>query len=155
MWNLWEESWPIQCCAQNVKTGFMADVQKQRELPNAYFVCSKCKRIMEGMVDLIKKLCDKVETVQGFCYLGIRLNSSGSCEAAVTARVRIGWIRFRECRELLLGNRSPLRMKDKLYRCCIRSATLYGSEAWCLKNEKAISKRRESYGESHVWSESC
>ena len=22
------ESWPIQCCAQNVETGFMADVQK-------------------------------------------------------------------------------------------------------------------------------
>ena len=27
------KSWPIQCCAQNVKTGFMADVQKYRELP--------------------------------------------------------------------------------------------------------------------------
>ena len=27
MWSLWE-SWPIQCCAQNVEIGFMADVQK-------------------------------------------------------------------------------------------------------------------------------
>ena len=30
-------------------------------------------------------------------------------------------------------------MKDKVYRFCVRSAILYGSEAWCLKeNEKAI-----------------
>ena len=101
-------------------------------------------RNMEGMVDSIEKLCNEVETVNGFCYLGDRLNSSGGCEAAVTARVRIGWVRFRECGELLLGNRFPLKMKGKVYRCCVRSAILYGSETWCLKeNEKAILSRTE------------
>ena len=46
--------------------------------------------------------------------------------------------------ELLLGNRFPLRMKSKVYRCCVRSAILYGSETWCLKeNEKAILRRTE------------
>ena len=35
-------------------------------------------------------------------------------------------------------------MKDKVYRCCIRSEILYGSETWCLKeNEKAILRRTE------------
>ena len=29
-------------------------------------------------------LCDEVETVKGFCYLGGRLNASGGCETAVT-----------------------------------------------------------------------
>ena len=30
-------------------------------------------------------------------------------------------------------------MKGKVYRCCVTSAILYGSETWCLKeNEKAI-----------------
>ena len=30
-------------------------------------------------------------------------------------------------------------MKVKIYRCCIRSAILYGNKAWCLKeNEKII-----------------
>ena len=30
-------------------------------------------------------------------------------------------------------------MKGKVYCCCVRSAILYGSETWCLKeNEKAI-----------------
>ena len=108
------------------------------------FVCSKCKGIMEGTMDSIEKLCDEVETVNEFCYLGDGLNASGGCEAAVTAKVRIGWVRFRECRELLLGNRFPLKMKGKVYRCCVRSAILYGSETWCLKeNEKAILRRTE------------
>ena len=62
---------------------------------------------------------------------------------AVTARVRVSWVRFRECEELLLGNRFPLRMKSKVCPC-VRSAILYGSEAWCLKeNEKAILRRME------------
>ena len=57
----------------------------------------------------------EVETVNEFCYLGDRLNAGGGCEAAVTARVRIGWVRFRESGELLLGNtcRFCLKMKGK------------------------------------------
>ena len=31
-----------------------------------HFVCSKCKEIMEGAMDSIEKLCDEVETVNGF-----------------------------------------------------------------------------------------
>ena len=109
-----------------------------------HFVCLKCKGIMEGTMDSIEKLCDEEETVNEFCYLEDRLNTSGSCEAAVTARVRIGWVRFRECGELLFGNRFPLKMKGKVYRCCVRSAILYGSETWCQKeNEKTILRRTE------------
>ena len=44
----------------------------------------------------------------------------------------------------MLENRFPLKMKGKVYRCCIRSAILHGSETWCLKeNEKAILRRTE------------
>ena len=35
-------------------------------------------------MDLIEKLCNEVETVNGFCHMEDRLNSSGGCEAAVT-----------------------------------------------------------------------
>ena len=62
-----------------------------------HFICLKRKVIMEGTVDSTKKLCDEVETVNGFCYLGNRLKASGGCEAAVTATVKIGWVRFRKC----------------------------------------------------------
>ena len=57
---------------------------------------------MEGTIESIEKLCEEVETVIECGYLGDRLNFSGGC-AAVTARVKIGWVRFRECGELLLG----------------------------------------------------
>ena len=45
----------------------------------------------------IENLGDGVETVNEFCYLGDKLKTSRGCEAAITARMRIGWIKFREC----------------------------------------------------------
>ena len=124
--------------------GRCAKIKKVNTRLAMFFICSKCIGIMEETVDSIEKLCNEVETVNGFCYLGDRLNASGGCEAAVTARVKIGWVRFRECGVLLLGNRFPLRMKGKVYRCFARSAILYGSETWCLKeNKKAILRRTE------------
>ena len=88
------------------------------------FVCSKYKGIMERMIDVIKKLCDEVKTVNGFCCFKNRLNSSGGCDSAVTARARIGWLRSRKCGELLQRNRFPLEIKSKVYHCCIRSPIL-------------------------------
>ena len=38
---------------------------------------------------------DEMETVKRFCYFGDRLNASGECEAAVTARKKVGWKKFR------------------------------------------------------------
>ena len=78
-----------------------------------HFVCSKCKGIIEGTVDSSEKLGNKLETVNGFCYLGDRLNASGDCKAEITARASIGWIRFRECK-VLLENKFPLKMKGSL-----------------------------------------
>ena len=65
---------------------------------------------------------------KGFCYLGDRVNASSGCKAAVTARVRIGWVKFKECRDLLNSKRFLLKMKGMVYRSCVRSAMLYGSE---------------------------
>ena len=91
-----------------------------------------------------EKLCDGVETVSKFTYLGDRLNATGGCETAVTARLRIGCMKFRECSEILKGRRFSLKMKGKIYKSCVRSAMLYGSEAWCLREkEMAILRRTE------------
>ena len=70
------------------------------------FVCGRCKKQADGLVEPLEELeCEEVETVRGFCYLGDRVNASGGCEAAVTARARIGWVNFRECGELLNSKR--------------------------------------------------
>ena len=112
--------------------GRCAEIKRATARLAMHFVCLKCKGIMVGTMHLIEKLCDEVETVNRFCYLEERLNASGGCEVADTAKVRIGWVRFRKYGELLLGNRFPLKMKCKVYRCCVRTAILYGSET-CIQ----------------------
>ena len=55
-----------------------------------------------------EKLCDEVETVREFAYLGERVSVGGGCEAAVTAITRCGWVKLRECGDLLYDRRFPL-----------------------------------------------
>ena len=100
------------------------------------FVCGRCKQVDNGLVEPVEELCEEVKTVRGFCYLGDRVNASGGCEAAVTARARIGWMKFKECGELLNSKRFSLKMKGMVYWSCVRSAMLYGSETWCLREMK-------------------
>jgi len=98
------------------------------------FVCDACKEGVKSKENIVK-LCNDVDTVKRFCYLGDQLSADGGCEAAVTARTGIGWIKFRECEVILFGKRYYLKMKGKIYRCCVRSAMLYGSETWYLKRK--------------------
>ena len=84
-------------------------------------------------------MCDEVETLREFTYLGDRVSAGGGCEAAVTARTRCGWVKFRECGELLYGRTFPLGLKGAVYESYIRPAIMYGCEEWCLKdNEMGI-----------------
>ena len=62
-----------------------------------HFVCRRCTYVGGGTKKPVEVLCDEVETVKRFCYIGYRLNISGGCETAVTSRVKIGWMTFREC----------------------------------------------------------
>ena len=93
-----------------------------------HFVCRRCTDVGHSTKEPVEVLCDEVETVKGFGYLGGRLNASGGCETAVKSRVRIGWMKFRECGELLRERRFSLRMKGMVYCSCVRSAMLYGRQ---------------------------
>ena len=105
-------------------------------------MCGRCKKQVDGLVEPVEELCEEVATVRGFCYLGNRVKASGGCGAAVTAR--IGWVKFRECGELLNSKRFSLKMKGMVYRSYVRLAMLYGSETWFLReNEIAILRRTE------------
>ena len=71
------------------------------------------------------------------------MNASDGSKAAVTAKSQIGWIKFRECGELLHGRKFSLKIK-RIHQSCIRSAMLHGSETWCLReNEMEILRRTE------------
>ena len=82
------------------------------------------------------KLYDEVETVSEFTSFGDRVSAGEGYEAAVTARTRCGWVKLRECGELLYGRRFPLKLKGAVYKSYIRTAILYGSKAWYLKESE-------------------
>ena len=72
------------------------------------------------------------------------VNTGSGCEAAVTARARIGRVKFRECGELLNSKRVSLKLKGMVYQSYVRSAMLHGCETWCLReNGMAILRRAE------------
>ena len=99
------------------------------------FFCELCVHTKEGIVEPGEEIScfDQVDLVKTFCYFGDRLNAGRGSEAAVTARTRIGWIKFRKCGELLNGRKFSLEMKGNIYQSWVKSAMLYGSETWCLR----------------------
>ena len=71
--------------------------------------CGKCERNIGEAVEQEEKLCDEVETVREFTYLGDRVSASRGCEAAVTVRTRCGGLSF-----------------GILVSCCMAGGFLYG-----------------------------
>jgi len=52
-------------------------------------------------------------------YLSNELNVTGGYDTAVTVRTRIGWMKFRECGELLQGKIFLLKIKGLQELCKI------------------------------------
>ena len=146
MWYMWEASNGKFCVVTCRKWthGRCAKVKRVTLSLRRDFVCGRCKKQADKFMDSVEELCEEVETVRGFCYLGHRVNAGSGCEAAVIARAKIGLVKCRECGELLNSKRFSLKLKGMVYRSCVRSGTLYGRETWCLReNEMAILRRTE------------
>ena len=56
------------------------------------FTCRKREGNIGRAVEQEEKLCDEVETVSEFTYLGDSVSVGGGCDAAVTVRTRCGWV---------------------------------------------------------------
>jgi len=61
----------------------------------------------------------KLESVDEFCYLGDMLSEDGDADAAVKARIRIGWNKFRQLVPLLTNKDVSLIMRGRLYSSCV------------------------------------
>ena len=81
-----------------------------------------------------------METVREFTHVsGVRVSAGGGCEAAVIARTKYGWVKLRECGELLYEKRFFLMLKEAVCKSYVWPASLFGSVAWCLnENERII-----------------
>ena len=84
--------------------------------------CRKCEGNIGEVVQQEEKLCDEVETVRDFIYLGDTVSAGGGCEAAVTTRTRCWWVNFRECGELMY-RRFSLWLKASVYKSYVRPAS--------------------------------
>ena len=73
--------------------------------------------------------------VDKFCYLGDMLDAGGSAESAFITRVKCGWKKFRELRPLLCSKVVSLKVKGSLFKSCVQTVLLYGSETWPAKAE--------------------
>ena len=52
----------------------------------------------------------KLELVDEFCYLGDMLSEDGDADAAVKARIRIGWNKFRQLVPLITRSHGSVRV---------------------------------------------
>jgi len=62
----------------------------------------------------------------------------GDADAAVEARIRIGWNKFRQLVPLLTNEDVLLIMRGRLYSSCVRSSMLHGSENWPVRKENVV-----------------
>ena len=79
-----------------------------------------------------------LEVVDKFCYLGDMLSVDGDADAAVEARIRIGWNKFRQLVPLLTNRDISLIRRGRLYSTCVRSSMLHGSETWPVRKEYEV-----------------
>ena len=69
-----------------------------------------------------------LELVNKLCYLGDMLSVDGDADAAVEARIRTGWNKFRQFVPLLTNKSISLIMRGRLYSSCVHSSMLHGND---------------------------
>ena len=71
---------------------------------------------------------DTLECVEKFCYLGDMIGSEGVAEEASRTRVKCAWGKYRLLSPILTARRASLKLKGKVFRTCVQSVLVYGSE---------------------------
>jgi len=84
----------------------------------------------------------ELECVNSFCCLGDVIAQGGGVEGATRHRVKCAWGKFRELAPILTSRGAPLKLKGKIYRTCVQSVMVYGSETWAAKAEDVHSLER-------------
>jgi len=82
-----------------------------------------------------------LEVVDKFCHPGHMLNVDGDADAAVEARIRTGWNKFRHLPLLTNRDISVLR-RGRLYSSCVRRSMLHRSETWPVRKENEVALQR-------------
>ena len=96
------------------------------------FRCRRCDGTIQDLTEDLMVDGETYEWVKSFCYLGDTLDGDGGADIADTARIRNGWMKFREILPFLTSRAPPLEMKGRVNASCVRSSMTYGSETMPL-----------------------
>jgi len=71
-------------------------------------------------------------------YLGDMWSVDGDADAAVEARIRIGWNKFWQMVPLLTNRDISLLRRGRVYSSCVQSSMLHGSDTWPVRKENEV-----------------
>ena len=108
------------------------------------FICRICLNPVTtaGRTNVDIGASAKLELVDKFCYLCDMMSVDGDADAAMEARIRIGWNKFRHLVPLFTNKDVSLIMRGRLYSSCVQSSMLHGSETWPVKKENEVALQR-------------
>ena len=113
---------------------------KGRLKPDVNFKCAKCRtgRLVVDEPERTEVAVGsdgELECVEKFCYLGDMIGARGGARDAAITRVRCAWSKFQELSNILTTRDASLSIKGKVYKACVQSVLVYGSETWATKDE--------------------
>jgi len=124
MWCMWQRCWSnsIQCtsCRKWVHKK-CSGIKRSMYKVMRSFSCRGCSNpviISTGHTSVDIGASANLEIVDNFCYLGDMLSVDGDADAAVEARIRIGWNKFRHLVPLLTNRDISLIRRGRLYSSC-------------------------------------
>jgi len=108
------------------------------------FICRGCSNPVTstGRTSVDIGAIANLELVDQCCYLGDVLSVDGDADAAVEARIRNGWSKFRQLVPLLTNRDISLIRRGRLYSSCVRCSMLHGSETWPVRKENEVALQR-------------
>jgi len=149
--------WPCRVCGRDVGSNSIQCTSCQKWVHKKYsgikasmykvmnsFICRGCSNpvISTGHTSVDICASANLEVVDKFCYLGDMLSVDGDADAAVEARIRIGWNKFRQLVPLLTSRDMSLIRTGRLYSSCVQSSMLHGSEIWPVRKENVVALQR-------------
>ena len=102
------------------------------------FICKTCSTTT-GVVDPFRTCItikrDEFEIFSEFCYLGDVIGQAGGCTDAVNAHTGSAWKAFHQLLTILTNKGISIVNHGRVFKACVRSVLLYGSETWPLSAE--------------------
>ena len=108
------------------------------------FICRGCSNpvISTGHSSVYIGASANLGVVDKFCHLGNMLSVDGDADAAVEARIRIGWNKFRQLVPFLTNRDISLIKRWWLYSSCVPSSMLRRYETWPVRKENKVALQR-------------